>query len=242
MTNSHQSSNFSKKLISWKNYYQNPKHCKFCNTVLDWFKRYNQFCTSSCSAKANNLGRTHSDTTKLKIAQTNTGKKRPNSKPPLKACFTSVKLSECPQCKKFSYKRVTSNYCSKECAVTKRIKNGIKSIQYEYKGIFLDSSWELKLAQFLDANSIDWERPKGVKYGTKTYFPDFYLPKYDLYLDPKNPYLISISQDKMNQIEQLINIWYGDVNEIMARLRGFEPPCSPVTFQLVRSEQGYKRI
>jgi hypothetical protein len=58
--------------------------------------------------------------------------------------------------------------------------------------VLLDSSWEEELARRLDHLGILWERPKepviyqldGV---SKRYFPDFYLPEYDLYLDPKNP-------------------------------------------------------
>ena len=37
------------------------------------------------------------------------------------------------------------------------------------------------------------------------YFPDFYLPKYDLYLDPKNDYLITKDKVKIQQAEILNN-------------------------------------
>ena len=56
----------------------------------------------------------------------------------------------------------------------------------------LDSSWEEMLAKRLDALLINWERPVPMKWVDKNgisrnYFPDFYLPDYNLYLDPKNP-------------------------------------------------------
>ena len=55
----------------------------------------------------------------------------------------------------------------------------------EYKGIQLQSKWELKVAEFLDSKSIIWERPTtGHEYQfegqSHLYFPDFYLPQYNL--------------------------------------------------------------
>lgn len=66
----------------------------------------------------------------------------------------------------------------------------------KYNGVNLDSTYELKVAKELDENQIKWERPsyflwedsKGVKH---RYYPDFYLPEYNIYLDPKNNYLIN---------------------------------------------------
>lgn len=61
-----------------------------------------------------------------------------------------------------------------------------------YNGIWLDSKWEERVAKSLDEHLILWERPKvGFIWndlGNK-YYPDFYLVDYDVYLDPKNPYL-----------------------------------------------------
>ncbi len=48
-------------------------------------------------------------------------------------------------------------------------------------------SWnELKLANELDKNNVKWIRPKAFKLSDgKNYEPDFYLPEYNVYLDPK---------------------------------------------------------
>lgn len=67
--------------------------------------------------------------------------------------------------------------------------------QIEYKGMLLDSSLELLLAQKLDNMGVRWERCHRFPYidlaGKRhTYTPDFYLPEYDIYLDPKNDFLI----------------------------------------------------
>lgn len=65
----------------------------------------------------------------------------------------------------------------------------------EYKGVKLDSSYELIVAQELDKHNISWVRPHRVEYITPDgkqhyYTPDFYLPEFDVYLEPKNDYLI----------------------------------------------------
>lgn len=73
--------------------------------------------------------------------------------------------------------------------------------------VLLDSSWEELLAIRLDALNIDWIRPPPLTYEhdgkIHKYFPDFYLPKYDLYLDPKNPYAIKIQSEKISILLEL---------------------------------------
>ena len=81
----------------------------------------------------------------------------------------------------------------------RRLKKGT----VEYKGILLDSSWELELAKRLDELEIKWIRPdpipwvdeEGVKHN---YFPDFYLEDYDLFLDPKNPQALKVQKKKLD--------------------------------------------
>lgn len=68
-----------------------------------------------------------------------------------------------------------------------------------YHGIKLDSSYEVVVAENLDKNNVKWERPGRFPYidslGKNHYYtPDFYLPEYDIYLDPKNDYLIENGQ------------------------------------------------
>lgn len=64
-----------------------------------------------------------------------------------------------------------------------------------YNDTKLDSSYEVEVAKSLDANNVRWIRPKRIKYITPSgcshyYTSDFYLPDYDIYLDPKNDFLI----------------------------------------------------
>ena len=69
-------------------------------------------------------------------------------------------------------------------------------IKYEVNGIQVDSSYEKVVAESLTKNNINWERAKRFKYEDLNnkvhyYTPDFYLPDYNVYLDPKNDYLIN---------------------------------------------------
>ena len=73
----------------------------------------------------------------------------------------------------------------------------------EYKGIMLDSSWELELAKRLDELQVKWTRPEPIQWIDKkglshNYFPDFFLPEYNLYLDPKNPAAVKVQKEKIN--------------------------------------------
>ena len=93
----------------------------------------------------------------------------------------------------------------------------------------LDSSWEESLAKRLDEIDANWIRPAAIKYTdhnnvSRNYFPDFYLPDYDVYLDPKNPYAIKAQMKKIEcltkQIKNLIII------ESLDECKNFTPyPC-----------------
>jgi hypothetical protein len=81
-------------------------------------------------------------------------------------------------------------------------KRRLKRNRILYKDTYLDSTYELELAKILDKNNIMWERPSSIRYlgedkNYHNYFPDFYLPEYDLYLDPKNDYLIQTQSKKI---------------------------------------------
>lgn len=87
---------------------------------------------------------------------------------------------------------------------------------YEFEGERLDSSYELKVAQELKEHKIKFEtHPNGLSYrgndGTiRTYFPDFYLEDFDVYLDPKNDFLLSenykyqglTTKEKIKRVEE----------------------------------------
>ena len=84
----------------------------------------------------------------------------------------------------------------RELALERQLGGWHTSKTIDYKGIKLDSRYEYEVAKELDENQVKWKRPtyflwedtNGVKH---RYYPDFYLPEYNVYLDPKNDYLIN---------------------------------------------------
>lgn len=91
----------------------------------------------------------------------------------------------------------------REAALKSRHRRLVRGI-VEYNGVMLDSSWELILAKRLDELKIKWIRPseplpweddEGISHN---YFPDFYLPDYNLYLDPKNPIAKRVQKKKLD--------------------------------------------
>ena len=112
-------------------------------------------------------------------------------------------------------------------------KNVIKYITKDNQEIMLDSTWEFYLATKLDEMGIEWERPDPVKWEDKSgkirhYFPDFYLPKLNLYIDPKNPAAYNSQQEKieclLTQMENLVIL--RSVVEIDNFLAGVSPQSS----------------
>lgn len=91
-------------------------------------------------------------------------------------------------------------------------KNSKYSKNTEYKpGIILESSFEVRTAIILDKLNVVWEKVRvGYKWDDngkiRRYVPDFYLPHYNLFLDPKNSYLITKDMPKINSAMLLNNI------------------------------------
>ena len=71
-----------------------------------------------------------------------------------------------------------------------------QSKRIQYNGRTLGSTYELRLAEDLDRNAVKWDVGKRFSYidplgKVRTYTPDFFLTEYNVYLDPKNDYLIN---------------------------------------------------
>lgn len=69
----------------------------------------------------------------------------------------------------------------------------------------LHSDYEIQVAKSLDENNISWIRPSYILWTddnnvSHRYYPDFYLKDYDVYLDPKNDYLISKDRNKIEKV------------------------------------------
>lgn len=79
--------------------------------------------------------------------------------------------------------------------------------RYRYRDILMDSQWEVDIAQWMDDHGIQWRRDRKMVFRwmdatgkSRRYHPDFYLPDHDLYLDPKNKYLIEKDRFKIETV------------------------------------------
>lgn len=84
----------------------------------------------------------------------------------------------------------------------------------------MDSGWEVKLATYLDQRNICWVRPGPVFYidekgKRRPYFPDFYLPDFNVYLDPKNPIATKKQKNKLDIVSTIIDLVYGSPKDII---------------------------
>ena len=99
----------------------------------------------------------------------------------------------------------------------------------------MQSTWEVKIAEWLDLNNITWTRPnKRISWydstlnKSRTYLPDFYLDKFLFYIDVKNPVKILEDADKIRQLQLILPLYVGTIGEVkifVERLIGIEPTC-----------------
>lgn len=85
-----------------------------------------------------------------------------------------------------------------------------KNVEYK-PGVFLESTYEVRVAEILDTLGVEWVK---VRRGyiwddigkQRRYIPDFYLPNKDLFLDPKNDYLIRKDKKKIDSAMKINGI------------------------------------
>lgn len=90
---------------------------------------------------------------------------------------------------------------------------------FECRGFKFISSYEVDVAKSLDENNIKWIQPKRFPYkdlkGKLHYYtPDLYLPDYDIYLDPKNDFLIEHENPKFGYKDTDKIKWVEEYNNI----------------------------
>lgn len=202
-------------------YNLSPKICLNCSNPLSYNKKHNKFCSNSCSASFNNSNRIRLAGTNEKISKSIlttikaqglwgaliTGNRYKNKT----ICGQFSRVSFCLVCNstiKNKYVKSCSNICYRKLLSiihSKSTKRKLKKFTVQYKNMLLDSSYELAVAVSLDENNIKWVRPEPLPYHRnnilKHYFPDFYLIDYNVYLDPKNDYLIKTQCDKIRIAE-----------------------------------------
>jgi hypothetical protein len=124
------------------------------------------------------------------------GKKGSNQFTKAKRLGLPIPESKCKGRKGHSHPQTEENKKKLSEYAIKRGLGGVTQSRWiSYKGKTLGSSYELEVAKSLDENNIRWDTCKRIIYidpfGKKrTYTPDIYLLDYDIYLDPKNDFLI----------------------------------------------------
>jgi len=95
--------------------------------------------------------------------------------------------------------------------VVGRVKN------IEYNGVKLKGSWELIVVKWFDENDIEWEHEtKYFEYeweGSRRYYPDFYLPKFNLFIEVKG-YETERDREKWRSVPNLIVLKKNEIDLI----------------------------
>ena len=152
----------------------NPNHCFLCNIILPYEKRNNKFCSSSCSAKLNNIGRKHSSKTKERITQTliekcGIEKTCKNCNGRLKRSIQKFCSISCSLEYRKTHKDEYNDYYEKlRMAMKKRVKNGTHS-GWKSRNKITPSYPEKYFIEVFTNMNIQYEREK--KMGK--YFIDF---------------------------------------------------------------------
>lgn len=220
-----------------KLYKEAPKLCA-CGLPIPFDKRKNKYCSQSCAAHYTNINRDpRSDESRKKTSASVRSYNKNNPKKRKQTGYTKnfrvVCFHPCTVCGKIILSRSSKpgrKTCSEECRVhasvgERKYINGRRlNIYYtnpnDNTTVLLESSWELEIAKFLDENNIRWIRPKFIRWFDETtnknrlYYPDFYLPDLNLYLDPKNPTAVAKSEYKMSVVSKLIPLVYGGLDLI----------------------------
>lgn len=201
------------KKVRIENYNKNPNVCKKCQVALEYNKKQNEFCSHSCSAAYNNRHRqpvSYSEYAKEKLKLINKKIKVVTYRLKCKVCNKSFwakskHIKTCgDKCRREIFRETAKNNPKMGGNKNTRAYGWYKS---KYAGtVWLESSWEHFIAKSLDVNNITWSRPRYLCYGNKKYFPDFYLHDYNVYLDPKNPYLQKVDLEKIKSVQEENNV------------------------------------
>lgn len=199
-----------------------------------------KFCSRSCSAKETGKHRSNESREKqrksicetLQVEYKPKKIRTPNAiQQATKSGTKFTKVEQCTFCKKwFNYTSWKHTTCSYDCHMKVKMVMNAGLHHQVYKGVMMDSSWEVKVAILLDELNIAWYRPSQPLHWTdsknksRKYFPDFYLKDFNLYLDPKNPIAFAKQQEKINYFKTK-NVIFGSLSEILAQVRGLKPPC-----------------
>jgi hypothetical protein len=180
--------------------------CEFCKSKT----KSERFCSKSCA----NRSRSVSKETKEKI-RNSIHARFPKREIPCKHCGSIFVIDRkqrkrnvcnpiCDRGKEFKSKQLSKSLKGKTGGY--RIGGGRGHGGY-VDGMWMDSTWEIELAKKLNDLSIAWERDTGkhrltyvdTEGSVRNYFPDFYLPDFNTYIEVKG-YWTSETKQKMNSV------------------------------------------
>lgn len=193
------------------------KNCLCCEKLF--FHKPNcegLYCSHSCSAKNTN------SKSKMKHGRYSKEYKNKHISKCFKCNYPHTRIygyRNCNCCNKGFWALTKDQVnCSKDCA--RKSSTYMKhTIKYKHNNeiILLDSTWELKIAEYLDKLNIKWIRPKHLVWydsndKLRRFYPDFYLEDYNVYIDPKNDYRIIQDKEKLEYFKDKIELYYGRVD------------------------------
>lgn len=206
------------------------RECLYCKSkfVSTTHKRHKKCCNKLCAKKyAQNFVKPDKISKTLKTYYQN----NPHIK-----IYEDKKCVLCENLfsiQKFKTRKTCSEKCFRKLMSVNSTKNpncgGETNFKkYKYNNIWMDSSWEVNIAKWLDINNIKWIRDRKINFiwtdvdGRKRrYYPDFYLPEHNLYLDPKNKYKLEKDRDKISRVisENNIKLIYGLEENVICELK-----------------------
>lgn len=211
-------------------------NCLFCHKEFNTttHRKAKKCCSLDCAVK---YAQSFVNTEQISKSLIEYNKLYPRPKPyPAPKTFTCV-ICQSIFTKNVKHKTETYKTCSNECFRKLMQKNSRANPncggdtnykKYKYGGVWMDSKWEVELASWMDNRDIKWERSRKLhqfmwtdKDGNKRrYYPDFYLPYYNVYLDPKNKYLIEVDKYKINSVikENRIRLFWGLLENVKKEL------------------------
>jgi hypothetical protein len=142
---------------------------------------------------------------------------------PLVSEETKKKMSEASKKRVWSEEQRMKHSESMKTAVKKHpdsyTKNNVvgRVKNIDYNGVKLKGKWELIVAKWLDKNKIKWEHEtKSFEYewnGKRNYYPDFYLPDFDFFIEVKG-YVTDRDLSKWKNITNLKVFKLNEINKI----------------------------
>lgn len=183
---------------------ENPNRQILKSNFIEWNKKRKELGIPGTNqyVKAKEEGRPKpeiSEETREKIRNAKKGKK-----------FTKEQRERLSTAMKDVVKRYPDKYNASR--LYKRIKHAW------YKGQWIDGTWELEFAKYLELQNIKWEKnKKWFEYewngSAHKYFPDFYLPEYDRYVEVKG-YETERDREKYKVVPNIILVKESQINEI----------------------------